>query len=131
VEADRGKTSSEGAWKIPLLMVIFFVTLAPYVVVAMFAGLLDLISFFVAWVLFFVMRANLAERVSFVGSLVCGVMLAFPLSAFMTVLSSGAVLFHFGYGFETGDNPTGRLLFFLLLMSAAHYLAGSIKWISE
>src|SRR5687768_2462828 len=45
------------AWKITLLAVVFIATFVPYVVAAFLANPLDLISFVVAWVLFFVLRA--------------------------------------------------------------------------
>jgi hypothetical protein len=117
-------TNVQPLWKVLLLMVVFLATFVPYVIVALLASPLDLVSFAVVWVLFFALRARLPERLSLIASLACGVLLTFPTSAFLYVHNDGSVSFHFGYGFAYGDNTIFRLFYFLLLMSAAHHLVG-------
>jgi hypothetical protein len=125
VDQTGSGTNEQALWKLPLLMVVFLATFIPYVIVALLASPLDLVSFAIAWILFFALRARLPERLSLFASLACGLLLAFPTSAFLYVHNDGSISFHFGYGFAYGDNTFFRVLYFVLLMSAAHHVAGS------
>jgi hypothetical protein len=122
VDEAHTRPTGGAAWKIPLLMVVFLATFVPYLIVAILATPLDLASFAIVWVIFFVSRANLRENASLFVSLVCGVLLAFPASAFVFI-HNGSVYFRPYEG-----NAVYGLLYYVLLMWAAHNLAVCIKW---
>jgi len=103
------------AWKIPLLALVFLATFVPYAIGILLANPIDLISFVAAWVLLFVLRRKLPPSISLITPLICGLILALPLS-YLSILLMTDVHFY------SAGGPGISFAYFFLCMLAAHEL---------
>jgi hypothetical protein len=122
-----GRRGQPVDWKNALRILVFAACLAPYLVIALFTGLEDLVYFFLVWSLFILARPLLPPRLAIVIPVICGILLAFPVSAFLYI-GQGRVLFLSGrMATETVVTVTARLLYFSALMLVAHYLTRPVR----
>ena len=116
-------------WKIVSILLIFTVSLAPYLVFALTVGLEDLVYFFLIWVIFFVVRPWLAAKYSIILPIVCGIMLAFPASTFLYV-GKYRIAFNaanWAYTTKNFEGVATRLIFYIALMLVFHFLLESMR----
>ena len=118
--------SKTASWKILLLVLVFGASLVPYATVSLFTGPHDIAYFFLVWVLFYFTRSLPPFRISIIVPIMCGIMLAFPVSTFIYI--DGGVMFYNGlpnalqgYGTITG------FAYYFALAAAAHYLMASME----
>lgn len=116
--------------KIFLLLAAFFFGLFPYVFISMFNGIHDVIYFLIVWAIF-LFASKLSQNKFTLVAVLCGFVLALPLSTFFYVDQTQAFFFIEGLKrklqLDQLSSALGRAAYFTALMLIASFAIRGLR----